>query len=117
MTSSRRATWLGVSALALLPLIVVGLSLDAAARRHARDAEAPRLARALVRLPTSDLALSGGARWLRSLSTEEPWAAFSDGPAIPDPDPAGGVVAPPVEVWATHVQDARISRGSARRTP
>jgi hypothetical protein len=52
------------------------------------------------RLPTGDLALSGGARWLRSPSLEEPSAAFADGPAVMDPDPAGGAMAPPIEVWS-----------------
>ena len=32
------------------------------------------------------------AGWLRSPSLEEPNAAFQDGPALPDPDPAGGAM-------------------------
>jgi hypothetical protein len=51
------------------------------------------------RLASSDLALCGGARWLRSPSLEEPGAAFSEGPTMPDDDPAGGVMAPPRDVW------------------
>lgn len=80
-------------------LVIVALSIDASARRAARRAEEPALATVALRLPTSDLALSGGARWLRAPSLEEPGAAFADGPALPDPDPAGGVMAPPIEIW------------------
>lgn len=87
-------------ALVLSPLLVIaGLSADAASRRAAARAEQPAIDVLATRLPTSDLALSGGARWLRAPSLEEPNAAFQDGPAIPDPDPAGGAMAPPVEAW------------------
>lgn len=105
---------LGVVALVSLPTVVGVIALDASARRRARAEEEPRVHAVLARLPSSDLALSGGARWLRNLSTEEPWAAFSDGPAFPDPDPAGGVVAPPIEVWSREpgVGDVRIHRGA-----
>jgi hypothetical protein len=66
------------------------------------------------RLPTSDLALSGGARWLRAISLEEPGAAFADGPALPDPDPAGAAMAPPVELWsATAAARAAAHGGTA----
>jgi hypothetical protein len=80
-------------------LVIGGITLDARARRAKRNAEAPAITALARRLPTSDLALSGGARWLRAPSLEEPGAAFADGPAMPDPDPAGGVMAPPVEAW------------------
>jgi hypothetical protein len=80
-------------------LVIAVLAFDARARRAQRKAEEPALALVAVRLPTSDLALSGGARWLRAPSLEEPGAAFADGPALPDPDPAGGAMAPPVDVW------------------
>ncbi len=80
-------------------LVIALLTVDARLRRAERDAHAPALALVAVRLPTSDLALSGGARWLRAPSIEEPGAAFADGPALPDPDPAGGAMAPPLEVW------------------
>jgi hypothetical protein len=76
-------------------LVVALIGLDARSRRAERAADAPAIAAVARRLPTSDLALSGGARWLRSPSLEEPGAAFADGPASPDPDPAGGAMAPP----------------------
>jgi hypothetical protein len=76
-------------------LVVALIGLDARSRRAERAADAPAIAAVARRLPTSDLALSGGARWLRSPSLEEPGAAFADGPASPDPDPAGGALAPP----------------------
>ena len=60
-----------------------------------RRAEGPVIERVARRLPSSDLALSGGSRWLRAPSMEEPTAAFADSPAAPDPDPAGAMMAPP----------------------
>ena len=94
-------------------LVIALLAIDAKARRAERDAAQPALATVAVRLPTSDLALSGGARWLRAPSIEEPGAAFADGPALPDPDPAGGAMAPPVEVWG---EAARRSNSGATHT-
>ena len=94
-----RARAIGLFGLVSPVLVIAVLSIDARARREARRAEEPALAAVAVRLPTSDLALSGGARWLRAPSLEEPGAAFADGPALPDPDPAGGAMAPPIEVW------------------
>ena len=75
------------------------IAADASARRADARRQQPAVDALAVRLPTSDLALSGGARWLRSPSLEEPNAAFADGPALPDPDPAGGAMAPPYEAW------------------
>ena len=80
-------------------LVIAGLSVDASARRSRARDQQPAIDVLAARLPTSDLALSGGARWLRAPSLEEPAAAFQDGPAIPDPDPAGGAMAPPVDAW------------------
>jgi hypothetical protein len=95
----KRETWIAI-AIALSPLVViVTIAIDARSRRAAEDARGPAIDALARRLPTSDLALSGGARWLRAPSLEEPGAAFADGPALPDPDPAGGAMAPPVEVW------------------
>lgn len=87
-------------ALVVSPALVVGgLAADARARRQASAKETPAIDALAHRLPTSDLALSGGARWLRAVSLEEPTAAFADGPALPDPDPAGAAMAPPTGVW------------------
>lgn len=88
-------------ALVLSPaLVVAGLAYDASARRAAKAKDAAAIDTLATRLPTSDLALSGGARWLRAISLEEPGAAFADGPAAPDPDPAGAAMAPPIELWS-----------------
>lgn len=76
-------------------LVIAAISVDARARRASRAVDAPAISAVARRLPAGDLALSGGARWLRSPSLEEPGAAFADGPASPDPDPAGGAMAPP----------------------
>ena len=90
--------------LLVLPLGVVVLAHDAAGRRRARGADQAAIDAVGARLPSSDLALSGGARWLRFPSLEEPGAAFQDGPALPDPDPAGGAMAPPRAVWSQEVR-------------
>lgn len=99
MTHSH-ARRMGALLLASPVLVVLIVAMDARARRRSRDADQPSIDAVARRLPTSDLALSGGARWLRAVSLEEPTAAFADGPAMPDPDPAGAAMAPPVEVWS-----------------
>ena len=80
-------------------LVIVLLGVDAEARRSTKAREQASIDALAVRLPTSDLALSGGSRWLRAISLEEPGAAFADGPALPDPDPAGAAMAPPTLLW------------------
>jgi len=102
-----RATRIAVALLVSPVLVVAGLGYDARARRAAKDTEAPSIDALARRLPTSDLALSGGARWLRSVSLEEPGAAFADGPALPDPDPAGAAMAPPIELWSAAPRGSR----------
>jgi hypothetical protein len=97
--TQRRAMAVAVALVVSPLLVIVGLGFDAHARRRAKGAESEAIDALARRLPTSDLALSGGARWLRSVSLEEPGAAFSDGPAVPDPDPAGAAMAPPRELW------------------
>ncbi len=96
----RRAMRIAVAIMASPAIVIAIVAFDARARRLDKEAEAPAIDALARRLPTSDLALSGGARWLRSVSMEEPGAAFADGPATPDPDPAGAAMAPPVELWA-----------------
>ncbi len=96
----RYAMRVAVALLVSPVLVVSGLAFDARARRADKDVESPSIEALARRLPTSDLALSGGARWLRSVSLEEPGAAFADGPASPDPDPAGAAMAPPIELWS-----------------
>ncbi|HEY1959983.1 MAG TPA: hypothetical protein VGH28_30450 [Polyangiaceae bacterium] len=87
--------------LLVLPIVIVVIGVDAHVRRARRDRDRPAIAAVCKRLPSGDLALSGGARWLRTPSLEEPGAAFQDGIAVPDPDPAGGAMAPPVGAWGT----------------
>ncbi len=86
--------------LAVLPVVIAVVAVDAHARRATRDADRPAIAAVARRLASGDLALSGGARWLRTPSLEEPGAAFADGVAVPDPDPAGGAMAPPTEAYS-----------------
>ena len=112
--TNARARAIALIGIASPVLVIAVLSIDARARRASRRAEEPALATVAVRLPTSDLALSGGARWLRAPSIEEPAAAFADGPALPDPDPAGGAMAPPIDVWA---RAAERSRAAPKKDP
>jgi hypothetical protein len=88
------------AALLALPLAICAIAAHASYARGRRAREQPAVDALAPRLPCADLALSGGARWLRAPSLEEPGAAFADGPALPDPDPAGGAMAPPREAWA-----------------
>lgn len=95
--SGRAAAPLLLAAALVAPL---PLAWHARAARAARRHDAPAIAAAVAALPWPDLALGGGARHLRFLSLEEPGAAFADGPATADADPAGGALAPPAAVWA-----------------
>ncbi len=90
------------SFLAVVVASIVAFALvpvHASRMRRARALDARAVSEIAPRLPGGDLALSGGARWLRFPSLEEPNAAFADGPAVPDPDPAGGAMAPPRELY------------------
>ena len=98
MTDGAAKRW-GVALLASPVVVIAVLAGDASSRRAASRREQASVSALAKRLPTSDLALSGGARWLRAPSLEEPGAAFADGPALPDPDPAGGAMAPPSAAW------------------
>ena len=99
-TPSTRPVWIAAAMLLSLPVVVVAVALHAKSARARRAGEQAAIEQIAPRLPSSDLALSGGARWLRAPSLEESGAAFADGPALPDPDPAGGAMAPPRAVWA-----------------
>ncbi len=99
----RRRAGLAVVAFVVAVALLAAIVVDARAKRAARALDQPVIDAVAHVLPTSDLALSGGARWLRAPSLEEPGAAFQDGPALPDPDPAGGIMAPPRAVWAAEV--------------
>ena len=100
MRNYARTKMLAVALVVSPALVIAGLTYDAQARRASKARETTAIDTLARRLPSSDLALSGGARWLRSISLEEPGAAFADGPALPDPDPAGAAMAPPVELWS-----------------
>ena len=110
----RAPIWIGVALLSALPVCLIAITGDASMRRSRRAREQPAIDAVAQRLPSSDLALSGGARWLRVPSLEEPGAAFADGPALPDPDPAGGVMAPPREMWTEAQRRAREHLGAKR---
>jgi hypothetical protein len=93
--------------------ILGAIAADASRLRHEAARRVPAVLAVAARLPSGDLALSGGARWLREPSLEEPSAPFDLGPAMLDPDPAGGLIAPPTEVWAE--ETSRAGRRSVVR--
>ncbi len=82
------------AAAAVLALALIACMMHAYRARAARAGDAAAIAAICRRLPSGDLALSGGSRWLRAPSIEEPWGAFADGPAAPDPDPASAIAPP-----------------------
>jgi hypothetical protein len=84
----------------LLAAFAVPLALGGLAVRARGGLDSRAIGPVIGVLPWSDLALGGGARHLRYLSLEEPWAAFADAPGALDPEPAGGSLAPPAAVWA-----------------
>jgi hypothetical protein len=86
--------------------VVALLAMDASARRRARERDDSAVLAVAARLPSTDLSLAGGARWLRMPSLAEPSAPFDIGPAMLDPDPAGGIMAPPREAWAMEKRGA-----------
>jgi hypothetical protein len=51
---------------------------------------------------------------VRFVSVEEPQAAFADGPGLPDPEPAGGLVGVPRAAFAeaTVRAGAGVAKGS-----
>jgi hypothetical protein len=105
MTKWGRARSAAIALALVLPVSIAVIAFDASARRSARGKEQPAIDAIARRLPSNDLALAGGARWLRAPSMEEPGAAFADGPALPDPDPAGGIMAPPRAIWIESAPD------------
>jgi hypothetical protein len=99
-----------ISIALVLAALVAMVLVDSSRRRQARASQQANIDAVVRRLPSGDLALSGGARWLRSPTLEEPGAAFADSPALPDPDPAGGIMAPPREAWTLEARRAAESR-------
>lgn len=85
--------------------LVLSISVDASRRRAARSTTALRTVGRV--LPAPDLAISPGARHLRHPSTEEPWAAFSDGPTERDSEPSGGMIAAPAGAYLDHANRTR----------
>jgi hypothetical protein len=98
MTLGGRAMVLAGSLLASVA-VLGAIALHASRLRRAEASHDAAVVAVAARLPSPDLALSGGARWLRVVALEGPTAAFDLGPAMLDPDPAGGLIAPPREVW------------------
>jgi len=89
-----------VGMLLALPLAIASLAVHASLARRDEEGRAPAKRAVVSRLPSADLAFAGGSRHLRFLSLEEPQAAFADGPGLPDPDPAGGLIGAPREAFA-----------------
>jgi hypothetical protein len=103
----RRRALASLGAVGLSLAVLIACSIDARARRarSARDfAGLPALA---AQLPAADVAFTGGARWLRAPSLEEPGAAQADGIAFPDPEPGGGALVAPRAAWAEQQAEPR----------
>jgi len=98
----------------VLTAVLAGIAMDAHARVTRRRAEQGAIDTVARVLPGADLALAGASRHLRFPSLEEPGAAFADGPATPDVDPAGGAIAPPIEVYVE--VEAKKPRAPSRPT-
>lgn len=97
MTRARGAA--AVAVFAGLLGLVCATAFHGARARQRRLGDRSAILGLSRQLPGPDLALGNGARHLRFLSLEEPGAAFADMPAGPDTDPAGGAIAPPIDVW------------------
>jgi len=76
----------------LLALALSGVLTHATLSRATRDAQRHPEVRVL---PSASLVLSSRSRWLRHPLMSEPGAAFQDGPAFFDADPAGALHSPP----------------------
>jgi hypothetical protein len=91
---------LPVIGLGIEALVLAAIVLHAGARGRRREADQPAIAAVSRLMPAADLSLAAAARHLRFPSVEEPGAAFADAPASFDLDPAGGAIAPPIDMYA-----------------
>jgi hypothetical protein len=110
--------------LAIEAIVLAALAVHAQAKGRSRQADQPAIAAVSRLMPGADLSLAAPARHLRFASIEEPGAAFADAPASVDTDPAGGALAPPVDVYAAVAPaEARkpapqpLGRGPSGATP
>ena len=107
MTSARLRDGWPLYAL-LGALLLLGLTVADAQRRHAGHAARARMHGVLTQLlGSSDLALSSSSRWLRNPSQVEPAAAAADAPAILDTDPAGALIPPDPRVLGQSARSLR----------
>ncbi len=113
MTGTGRARAFGALLLAATALVAL-TAADASHRASVAAGREGAVVAVAARLPSADLALSGGARWLRAPSLAEPSAPFDLGPAVLDPDPAGGLLSPPRGAWAAA---GSLSAPPAARAP
>ena len=110
ISKSRKKIWPYAGVLVLLCLSAIGILLDASAQRSARREALPQVMAVARMLGTADLALSSASRWLRHPSLSEPGAAFADGPAILDNDPAGAAMGPPRELLGLGAEVLQVGR-------
>ncbi|MFO0671885.1 MAG: hypothetical protein U0235_20055 [Polyangiaceae bacterium] len=80
--------------------LLVACSVHASRARAASNAQNPAFGALARALPSPDVALTGGARWLRSVSVEEPGAAGADGIGFPDSEPGSGAISAPRAAYA-----------------
>lgn len=100
----RARAWTATASLAAAAALLAACTIHAS-RMRATAQRTDRGVRALARvLPAADVAFTGGARWLRAPTLEEPGAAQQDGIAFPDPEPGSGAMSPPRAAWAEEVR-------------
>jgi hypothetical protein len=102
-----------VLSLLSLPFVLGVMLVHARVSRARAQAEHPAVLAVVSRMPSADFAFAGGSRHLRFVTLEEPGAAFADGPGMPDPDPAGGLVGAPREAWA----EVPVNVAGKKKTP
>jgi hypothetical protein len=115
MTHAQRRRFLlagGLGAGATLAGLLVAMLAHAGALRAASTSPAAERERAaVVRLVGApDLAISSSSRWLRHPSLSEPGAAFADGPAVFDPDPAGAALGAPRALYRGTERGGLVAR-------
>ena len=95
--------------LAFVSLLVAGVGVHASRRRVEAHALGPVRTLA-ARVVGPELAMFPASRWLRHPTRAEPWAAFSDGPAVLDIDPAGAIAPPPRALFAPYSERLHARR-------
>lgn len=96
----RRRAVLAVASVALAVSVLAACALHSARARAAASLRGASVRALAAVLPSPDVALTGGARWVRAVSVEEPGAAGADGIGFPDSEPGSGAIFAPRAAYA-----------------